>query len=59
MARESASCVGPENVDRKLYPQKLGQNSRNTLIIVRSQWTLIVSLRGGFPRSLDLSGLIG
>ena len=57
-----ASCMGPENVDRKTYPQKVGQISRNSLIIVRSQWDLFGSPRAGlsFPPSLSaVSGLIG
>ena len=56
---ESASCMGPENVDRKTYPQKVGQISRNSLIIVRSQWDLIGSPRAGLSFPPSLSGLIG
>ena len=39
--------MDPENtsIDRKTYPQKVGQNSRNSLIFVRSQWDLIGSPR--------------
>ena len=40
-----SSFMGPENIDRKTYPHKVGQNSQNSLIIVRSQWDLIGSPR--------------
>ena len=40
---ESASCMGPENVDRKTYPQKVGQISGSELLdhcslAMRSDW---------------------
>ena len=44
-----SSCMGPENVDRKTYPQRVDQNSRKPLIIVRSQWGLIGSPRADQP----------
>ena len=37
----------------------LSEYRRESLIIGRSQWTLIGTPRGGFPHSLDLSSLIG
>ena len=33
----------PANIDRKPYPQKVGKNSRSSLIVIRSQWNLINS----------------